>query len=543
MRPGARHGGTGLALIAVMAVLIGAHALRWQPSEPFFNNDETRHVMTGVYFRDLLHDLPLTHLREYTVQYYRQYPALALLVWPPLFHMVEGVLMLLFGISSTVSRFLALAFGLLACLYLFRLVRRTHDVPRAAIAALFFGLGPLVFFLSTHAMLEVPMLAFFLAATFHFLRYLDESRRSDLWMASGAAALAMLTRYDGALTLPFLALLAMVRGQARSLARPAIWLALLAALAVVTPLYLAAWKQIGWLHAATISGSLPAGYLPLASLRRAIFYPRELAGHMGPWALAAALVGLASSLRPTRIRASAPYLLLLALTYAVFTPVMELEPRHVIFWFPAWALFASEAAWILPAAVRLPAAAALLLAQAAATLAPIPAYVRGYEQAARLALERAGGAKYVLFDGKMEGGFIYQVRRLDPARKTWVVRGDRLLYSALDGAPAAYHEIAHSDSQIVALLTRSAPAVIVVEEVGMSRDAPMARRLREVLRERADCYRLDDTVVIRSTRTLTVGRLLVYTNVCMSPEPQGLPEMDVPELKRPIGAAAPAEKE
>ncbi len=537
------NGHARLALIAVMALLIASQFLRWQPSEPFFNNDETRHVMTGVYFRDLLHDMPLTHLREYTVRYYRQYPALALLVWPPLFHMVEGALMLLFGVSFTVSRILSLAFGLVACIYMFRLVRRTHDLPRAILATLFLGFGPLVFFLSTRAMLEVPMLAFFLAANFYFMRHLDESRRSDLWKAAGAAALAMLTRYDGALTLPFLALLALVRGQGRALVRPATCLAALAALAVASPFYAVAWKEIGWLHAATISGSLPAGYLPLASLARAVFYPRQLPGHVGPWALGAGLVGLALSLRPTRIRSTAPYLLLLAFTYVVFTPVMELEPRHVIFWFPAWALFASEAAWILPGVFRLPAAAALLLVQAAATLAPAPAYVRGYEEAAGLALRRAEGARYILFDGKLEGAFIYQVRRLDPARATWVVRGDRLLYTALDGAPAAYREIAHSDSEVVSLLTRCAPAVIVVEDPGMSREAPMAKRLREVLRQRADCYRLDNVVPIYSARTTMGGRLLIYTNVCRSPEPEGLPEMDVPELRRGVHATVPVKKE
>jgi hypothetical protein len=75
-----------LGLVAILAGVIAFHVYSTQPGEPFFNNDETRHVMTGVYFRDLFVDAPSpVALREYTVNYYLQYPALGLLIWPPFF--------------------------------------------------------------------------------------------------------------------------------------------------------------------------------------------------------------------------------------------------------------------------------------------------------------------------------------------------------------------------------------------------------------------------------------------------------------------------
>ncbi len=53
-----------LLLLGSLVLLALMHAATHQPSEPFFRSDETRHVMTGVFFRDALVDLPVTSLRQ-----------------------------------------------------------------------------------------------------------------------------------------------------------------------------------------------------------------------------------------------------------------------------------------------------------------------------------------------------------------------------------------------------------------------------------------------------------------------------------------------
>ena len=53
--------------------------------EPVFGGDSNRHVVTSIFFRDLLTDTITTgHLsnpKDYAERYYEQYPALGLLVW------------------------------------------------------------------------------------------------------------------------------------------------------------------------------------------------------------------------------------------------------------------------------------------------------------------------------------------------------------------------------------------------------------------------------------------------------------------------------
>src|SRR5262245_48082954 len=141
-----------LTFFLLLGVLAGLHVGHARIGEPFFNNDESRHVMTGVYFRDLAVDAPASELRDYTSRYYLQYPALGLLIWPPMFHAIEGLAMLVFGDSLLTAKLLVGTFAALACWYLFRLVRRTHTPATAALAVLLFGLAPMVFQFTEYVM-------------------------------------------------------------------------------------------------------------------------------------------------------------------------------------------------------------------------------------------------------------------------------------------------------------------------------------------------------------------------------------------------------
>ncbi len=49
---------TVLHLIVLALALLAFHLVTGHASEPFFNNDETRHTMTGVFVRDALADFP-----------------------------------------------------------------------------------------------------------------------------------------------------------------------------------------------------------------------------------------------------------------------------------------------------------------------------------------------------------------------------------------------------------------------------------------------------------------------------------------------------
>lgn len=533
-----------LWLGAALLVLALTQALAWEPTEPFYNNDENRHVMTGVFFHDLLLDMPLDRLRGYATDYYLQYPALGLMVWPPLFYGVEGLFMLLFGTSYLAARALVGLFSTGAFAYLFLLVRRTHDTFDAALTVLLCGLAPLVFLLTRHVMLEMPAVFFVLAAVYHFLRYLDAGRRLDIYLAAVASGLFALTRFDGHLLLLFFLIALAWRRRFDVLRRGHVWLAALLALGLVLPVYVPMMIELGEAHVLmTVKGGAnPQEFAGRTLWYYLSYYPRDLLRQIGPFTVVPAVLGFfAALLRPSRRAACWPYLALAAATYLAFTFLAEVEERHSIYWYPAFALFAVEGIRLVAGWLPIPrarAALAVLVAAGAfwsAATRPV-LYVRGYEEAARYVLANTGSSRFVLIDGFLNGDFIYQVRRLDPGRKLWVLRGDKILYGVLISPRGGYAEYAGGRREILDKLYRYDPELIVVEQPQVGFRIPMAERLRQTLAAHPERYELVKSFPVASNvRSFRNVRLDVYRSKVRNPDPEQRVSFHMIGLGREIG--------
>ncbi|MBI4603347.1 MAG: glycosyltransferase family 39 protein, partial [Planctomycetes bacterium] len=330
----------------VLAAALGGvwllHAAVHEPSEPFFNNDETRHVMTGVFFRDSLVEGGLLHPREYAESYFLKYPALGLLVWPPFFHAVEGVWFLLTGPSFLAARVLVGLHATIACLYLFLLASRTHGPARAAFAAVLFALAPQTFVYSRQVMLEMPTLTCSLAAFYHFARFVESERRRHILLCAVFSSLAALTRFDGFFLFPACGLFLLGSRRLDLLLRREVLLSGLLFAVLVVPYYAYMAYEVGWYQWKAISeGTTPAS-TGLFHAKNFWYYLAALPRQLGPFVVPFALAGLGRGLLPGRLRASLPYMALVAGTYLMVVPVAEIEARHTIYWVPAFALFAAE---------------------------------------------------------------------------------------------------------------------------------------------------------------------------------------------------------
>jgi hypothetical protein len=542
-----------LILLALILALGLVHAFVSHSTEPFFYNDETRHVMTGVYFKDLLHDLPLSHLNDYTVNYYLQYPALGLLVWPPFFYFVEGLCMSIFGTSLIVSKLLIGVFAAMACAYLFQLVRRTHDTKRAAVVVLVFGLAPLVFLHSHYVMLEVPTLALGLAAVYHFIRYLDANRRSHLFLAALASALCALTRFDAIYLLPLFIILLIVRKRVDILWRREVIVAAGLALVLVLPFYALTAKGIGWFHVKQATETLAPNFPGFLSFKRYLFYPSLLPEQLGLFALIPAAAGLIFSLTGKRREAAWPYLAMIFATYLTFTPIGEVDSRHSIYWIPAFALFAIEGItlitnWLRTPKLYLPLAALVTIGLGWNTLARPMSFVRGYEDAAQYVVANSTDSPFCFFVGRLNGNFIYQLRRHDPNRRLWALRADKLLFSTLVSSDVEYREFTAADDDILAVIFKYDPEFIVAEKpqalnaigVGDQTRVDFEARVRAVLQNHPERFRLEKEVAVESNDADYRGmRLQVFRNMLRNEQPERRLEMEILMLRRSLQTDVP----
>ena len=529
-----------LHLIVLALALLAFHLFTGHPSEPFFNNDETRHAMTGVFVRDALADFPgsFRDPKAYAEGYYVRYPALGLIVWPPFFYAVEGAAMAIFGPSFAVGRCVVAGFVLLILVYAYRFARLTEDHWGALFVAGFTGLSPTIFMFSQRVMLEVPTLALGLVAIFHFEKHLLDRRTRDALLACLFAAFCALTRFDGVYLLPYFALrLLLTRNLRIALTRPVVCSALLA-LALTVPYYWFTLLEYGaGLNAGAHDGFTREPRGPL-QLNNWLFYWKALPDLIGPFAVSFVLGGAILSLFSPR--SLGPALGLLAANYFTSSPLAELEVRHSIYWVPALAIFAWRGVRFFRGYSRwaaLGCASSIFLGLATDTHSQAFRYVRGYDEAAAFVVERNGNGRPLFIDGELTGSFVYHVRLHDPERRQSVLRGDKLLYSMLSDPSVSYEQHAATEAEVLKLLHEFDPEWIVVEDPPPTfHDVPGAALLRTTLKNHPERFHPETSIPIRSNYDHFDGcALKVYRKLDRNPNPTGAASIRVPGLGRSVG--------
>lgn len=518
---------SALRCLVVAALPLLVHGLAVAPAEPVFDGDSNRHVMTSIFFRDFLADGEYLDPKGYAEAYFEQYPALGLLVWPPLFHGVCGVVMLCCGTSATVARVLIAVCLLLATRCVYQLARRAVDEQRALLTAIVFAILPLVFRYSRDVMLEMPTLALVLLSAEQFDLWLRSQRQRCLYVAAVSAALAALTRFDAAVLLPFyLIMLTLHRAWGRMKSVHVVAAAVIA-ICLVAPVYLLIAREMGALHlrqaAESVGGSVDGSRNGFLQARNFWFYPSVLVEQAGWPVTVCCVAGLLGVLLRRAGSQSAAFLALLLATYLTFSPLAELRSRHAIYWLPAVAYFAVLTAagvaqyiarWIRPqwsAALTGGVYAVLLTTTAAGTLQEPAFRVEGYREAAAWLLQRSHAGDRVFFDGWWDGNFTYHMRHLDPSRSRHVIRGDRLLYDFVCVPSTDFQQHVESDREILQALLDAEIRFVVLENPQFYEQIAVAQQLRTLVHAQPELFVPERSIFVKSSlEHLPWFRLEIY---------------------------------
>lgn len=536
-------------LRALMMIVLPAaiHLLSVRPVEPVFGGDSNRHVVTSIFFRDFIADGQFADPKSYAKQYFEQYPALGLLVWPPMFHGVCGLAMLAFGTSATVARLLVLLSFAVSCWCVHRMARRVLEADQAAAVMIVYSVLPIIFDYSRDVMLEVPTLALVMLSADQFDLWLRGVNRRNLYFAAVAAAFAALTRFDAVVLLPFYLAMFVFRGGWKKLRSRHVLIAVTFAACLVGPVYLIIAREMGSLHVrqavVSVGGSVDGSANAFLAAKNVWYYPSVLVEQSG-WPVAAlSVLGLLPSLRRgTRLQRSV-FLALMLATYLTFSPLAELRPRHAIYWMPAVAFFAvcgldqilllikvkskngdrplaetSLARNPLSGEVPVPvlcgpvvggsrsyitmtaAAYGLLFASAACASLTMPAYrVEGYREAAAYVLQHTSSGERVFFDGWWDGNFTYHMRHLDPTRSRSVIRGDRLLYDFVCVPSTDFQLHAEGDCQMLEIILDADPAFVVLENPQFFQTIEAAQKLRELVQAHPQIFEPVDQIPVKSS--------------------------------------------
>lgn len=470
---------------AVAAMLFAAGTVLLFLSAPhhgeFWWSDAPRHALNGVFVKDLVAAMP-AHPAAWAMQYYVRYPALTILFYPPLFYAISAPIYAVFGVSEATALGVVLLhyFALASGLYV--LARRWVG-PLAAIAVGLSALAaPGMALWGRQVMLEVPSAAFAVWAAVCLCDYAVRARPRSLWLACFLLVCATWTKITTIFLFPLFALVVIAaHGWGVLRERRTYIVAVLTLVGLLPVIWLT--LKFGGANVQSVVG-IPDGAVSRDSIAGWIWYARQMPGLVG-WpllVLAVAAVPLAVSQRLTH----ADRLLVFgwfALGYLFLSLIDLKEARHALVILPPVLLAAGLAIEaLLPA--RVAGAALLVVAFGTGVYtwrdAPTPS-VAGYREAAEWIAREAPKDAVVVFSGKRDGSFIFNMRAIGARRDIAILRADKLLLEIAVRRTLGVQEKDLSEQGIVDLLDRDGVSYVVAQE-NFWTDLPVMARLQSVLR-------------------------------------------------------------
>ncbi|MFM9066323.1 MAG: hypothetical protein ACKOUR_03160 [Planctomycetota bacterium] len=386
----------------------------------WFQGDAPRHLLNGIFWTDLVADGWRDPV-DYAQRYYARYPAITPSRYPPVFHWLEAALFSVVPFSAAAGKGLVLASSLVGASYLLYALRRWVAVQAGLLAGLLLWMPAMISW--SHAvMTNIPAVTFALAGLVHLRCALDpcelRTGRRQLGLALILLTLAVLTHP----TIAYVGLIA------------AAWF-------LLTPRwdYLRSWRfmlvPIGCLLSLIVTFYILRRLSPdqfaqarlhqVAQGRNLLFYIRLFPTMIGPWLVALVALGLVLQVSLAQVRRDGVRGVVAGLiAYAVVTPIWAKDERYLLLACP-WAV-----GFMAFAVVQLQQFAARLGGQRIANclFLTLCLSVAGYlgvmlqrhpvvsvnclELVEREAAKLAPTGP-VLYDGRYDGVFTYQVRRRD----------------------------------------------------------------------------------------------------------------------------------
>ncbi|HSE20457.1 MAG TPA: glycosyltransferase family 39 protein, partial [Pyrinomonadaceae bacterium] len=206
--------------------------------------DEASHYVTAVMIRDyILHGLPHGPV-SFAKNFYLHYPRVAFGLWPPLFHILSGLWMVVFGVSRNSVMFLLAAFTVCWAWIFYRLACSVIGSYGAAISALLLVLLPETQRYTSSVMVDIPLALAMLLAMRAYGRYLISEKISDALLFGLFAALALLVKYNAFALVLLPPLCVVLTGRYHLLRTKTFWLPALVVPLIAGPWYVAARRLV-----------------------------------------------------------------------------------------------------------------------------------------------------------------------------------------------------------------------------------------------------------------------------------------------------------
>jgi hypothetical protein len=474
---------------AVAAIVLLVGALLLFATAPhhgeFWWSDAPRHALNGAFVKDMIAAMP-AHPSAWAMQYYVKYPALTILFYPPLFYLVLAPFYELFGVSHVTALVVELLHYLALSLGLYALARRWVSPLTAIAIGLSAMAAPGIALWGRQVMLEVPSVAFAVWSAVLLENHLANGRWSRLYLALFLLLCATYTKITTIFLFPVYALVLIVAQGWQVLRNRQAWFAVAVTVLGLIPIAFLTLK-FGRANVQSLTG-IPDARVARDSIAGWIWYARQMPWQLG-WpllALAVAAVPLGFAGRLSRRLSPADFTLVggwVVGGYLLLSAIDLKEARHALVLLPMVLVAAG-----LGLDALLPARAAglvlmvLVIGTGVYTWQDTPTpFVDGYREAAEWIGREAPKDAVVVFSGKRDGSFIFNMRAIEARRDISVIRSDKLLLDIAVRRTIGVQQKDLSEQQIGDLLDHDGVSYVVAQDDFWT-DLPEMAQLQAVLR-------------------------------------------------------------
>ena len=437
----------------------------------FFWSDESRHAMDGVYFLDLIKDMPVFHLYQYTKQYYAKYPALGLTWYPPFFAMVEAIFYAIFGISTFAARFTVIFFALLGVFIWYVWIREIYNQEIAFYSGLLFVTTPLVVYWSHAVMLEIPTLAMIILSFYCFYKYFELDEKKYAYYLALSLSGALLTKQTAAFIIPLFFSYILIRKKHKKLIKKECIISYIILAIFIIPL------TIFTLKFGTLGLRVTLGDLKEVSkgttLEQWSYYLRLLP-NIFSWPILLLSLPIIPFIIKEKDKNGLLFLLWIFWWYVCFSYIFGYQGSfskygnyYGIYVVPPFCLLTVLTLNKLRDKLKFPPTLILIIISIYQIILSFniktPYIPNIYEEAAKFVAQNPKGTT-TLVSAYYDGNFIFHVRRHDPKRRMIILRADKTLVSLAVFKRFGVYSHVHNENDIYNMLQDYGTGYIVVED-------------------------------------------------------------------------------
>lgn len=464
-------------------------------------DDMSRYMMNGAYFYDLIRDLPLSNIIQYTSQYFARYPALSLGHHPLLPGMALVPFYAVFGVSVFSARLMVIAFILLGGIVWFKFIRDIYDENIALISTLLLVSNQAIVRLSRVVMSEIPALVLMIVAAYFFYQYCRLEQKKYGWAFLFSLILSIYAKHTAIVLVPFcLGYFVLTKGMRRVFRKDIVIFSIIMTL-LILPLVPITLKFSQYnIDLTKHVMSVTSQSIPWRRFERLLQY--LWSSHLSHPVLVISLISICISLYRRKKR-EVTFVLWIIFFYFFCVYFGAPTARHSIYWIPAFCVLASVLLNFLR--YRLwkvfMSTVFILIAGYQFTIAfqSSAEYAYGYEEAAEYISKNWKGDS-VLYSSKYDTGyFIFFVRKYNQDQNRIVLRASKVL--ATFGMGRIVEDRLQSRREIYDTLDEFGIAYVVIEDLRSKSQA--LQWLREEVK--SDRFILRNRIRIRSNSSPVNG--------------------------------------